>query len=167
MGDGSSIEVACGGPEGNDRISTMMFITAYDTGLHIKTFEAGLGYEGECTIDHTCAYNWTEPLLADNLPLHEWHKVELEMRCLNQDYGQKWTYSVNGEQVYSGGSYLEAYYLAYRDTYGYINRIKIKPRHAVNDASFLGFYFDDIYYEAFDWSNRDNILDYYETSFEN
>ena len=165
-GDGSSIELALGGPSGSDRVSTMIFVTATTEGLEMKTFDILEGYDSSCVVHANCSVTWDTIVIVDKLDLMSWHNIELTLTNHNTDYGDKWLIQIDGEYTCELGAYLEALILERDGLYNPITRLKMKTRHEKNNADFLGFYFDDIYYKVYNWSNPEKTLDYYETSFE-
>jgi len=64
---------------------------------------------------------------------------------------------------------FEGYYNSWRSAQGFdyveSSRVKFRPKHANYDASFSGFFFDDLVTETFN-TNTGVVIDSYATGFE-
>ena len=161
------MEISPGDTSGYTRVSDMVNIQATKTGINVWAYEAGdLNSNRTCIDNKNCNQYYQENIIATNLSLSDWHLLEMTFRSYPGDYNDKWTYRVNGEHETINSAYLQAYCFEMNQAYRYPNRIRIRPQHQHKDARFQGFYFDDITFNVFNWSNHTNILDHYYTSFE-
>ena len=166
-GDDSRMEISPADTLGDDRVSDMVNIQATKNGIKIWAYEAGdLNTNQTCIVNKNCNQIFHENVVAKNLGLSVWHRLEMTFRSYPGDYNDTWTYRVNGEHETNNSAYLQAYHFEVDNVYKYPNRMRIRPRHQYKNARFQGFYFDDITFEVFNWSNPSKILDHYYTSFE-
>ena len=125
-----------------------------------------MGYDGTCVENKTCGDGFKSVIAASGISHNDWHHLEFELEAINTDFADVWNYWLDDKHIHSGGAYLNAYFLTENQQYYNINRLKFKPKHAVNDDHYQGFYFDDIFYKCFQTADRDILLDSYSTGFE-
>ncbi|XP_035660845.1 fibrillin-1-like [Branchiostoma floridae] len=171
-GDGSRILVAAGDPEGTYPSSNYLEVRLeqkYRAKVSVRTRESWPSYE-ECAQSKNCGEDFgyqaqdNYQVVAEDLEPTEWHKVEMTLRTKPEDYADEWRYVVDDTYRAEGGAYYKT--KEYDEgRYLYVNRLNFAALHPPN-ADKKGFYFDDVYYKAFDSSNPNVIIDEYRTSFE-
>ena len=146
-GDNSIIAVITGDPAGVDRASNYLAIYNAVGNLNIQTYSGG-------------SFN----ILIDNLDTTVWHILEATMyRDGDLDY---WTYRVDGVEIISDEmGYFSDFRVANGFGYTESSRVKFQPRHTNQDASFQGFFFDDLVTQTLD-STTGIVIDGYSTGFE-
>ncbi|XP_035660531.1 uncharacterized protein LOC118405244 isoform X2 [Branchiostoma floridae] len=163
--DDSRVAVVAANPDGTVRSSNYMEIFTDDTfGLAVRTTEIFPNYT-YCARTQDCFRN-SYHLIVGNLPLYEWHRLDMTFVAEPIDYMDKWKYVVDEKATLIGGAFLAVERFDFGDPYEYVNRIKFQPQHRNQDDDHAGFYFDDIYYRVFNSSAPDVTLAEYGTSFE-
>ena len=77
-----------------------------------------------------------------------------------------WTYRVDGVEIISDEmGYFSDFRVANGFGYTESSRVKFQPRHTNQDASFQGFFFDDLVTQTLD-STTGIVIDGYSTGFE-
>ncbi|XP_019613886.1 PREDICTED: neurogenic locus notch homolog protein 1-like [Branchiostoma belcheri] len=165
-GDGSKIMVAAGDPAGTDRASNYLEVYSFPGGITVRTAESAPNYT-YCAQSGNCGWNANYHNIVTGLDLQTWHHVEMTLTAKPVDYMDQWQYRVDGTHTFTGGAYYQtARYDRVDWDYVNVNRLKFQPRHANFDASFQGFFFDDIHYGVFDSSSPENVIEEYCVSFE-
>eukprot|EP00058_Branchiostoma_floridae_P027595 XP_002613086.1 hypothetical protein BRAFLDRAFT_89968 [Branchiostoma floridae] len=164
-GDGSRIGVVAGIPAGTDRASNYLEVIALPEGITVRTAESAPSYV-ECAQTKNCKWNGQYKYVARNLDLNSWHQVEMTLTAMPVDYMDQWHYRVDGTYTFTGGAYYQTARYDSGWNYEYTNRLKFEPKHANHDASFQGFFFDDIIYNVFDSKSPDDVIEEYCVSFE-
>ncbi|XP_078700921.1 uncharacterized protein LOC144927399 [Branchiostoma floridae x Branchiostoma belcheri] len=169
-GDGSRILVAAGDPDGTEASSNYLeisFPNVRRSKITVRTRESHPSYE-QCAATKDCGedFGFTYTTVADNLDPLQWHHVEMTLRAKPEDYKDEWSYKVNGvpsPNTPHGAYFKTKHYDEGR--YLYVNRLNFVALHRAQ-VDIKGFFFDDIYYKAFDSAQPTNIIDEYSTSFE-
>ncbi|KAI8496320.1 hypothetical protein Bbelb_261610 [Branchiostoma belcheri] len=165
-GDGSRIAVVAGNPAGNDRASNYLEVHSFPEGITVRTAESAPNYTF-CAQSRNCGYNADYPSnIVTGLDSNTWHQVEMTLTAKPEDYMDQWQYRVDNTYTFTGGAYFQTARYDNDWNYEYVNRLKFQPRHANHDASFQGFFFDDIHYGVFDSSSSENVIEEYCISFE-
>ncbi|XP_078702029.1 uncharacterized protein LOC144927998 [Branchiostoma floridae x Branchiostoma belcheri] len=172
FGDGSRIMVAAGDPEGTWASSNYLEVrleSKYRAKVSVRTRESWPSYE-QCSQSKDCGDDFGYlsqdgyQVVAENLEPTEWHRVEMTLRAKPEDYADEWRYVVDGRFRAEGGAYYKTKQYD-EGRYLYVNRLNFAAMHPPDDNK-KGFYFDDVYYKAFNSANPNVILDEYRTSFE-
>jgi len=156
-GDGSRISVVGGTPPGTDRSSNYLEIeNVAGSGVTVRAAEGVIGSDWDAT--------YTD--VATGLDSTSWHKLEMTGLFVDGTYNDTWTYSVDDGSPVATNAYFEVARDNFDFDYEMTGRLKFHPRHANYDASFQGFYFDDILTEVYNASAPSAILDSYATGYE-
>ncbi|XP_019613931.1 PREDICTED: fibrillin-1-like [Branchiostoma belcheri] len=164
-GDGSKILVAAGNPTGTDRASNNLEVYSLPGGITVRTAESAPNYT-YCAQSKNCKWDANYHSIVTGLDLQTWHHVEMNLTAMPIDYMDQWQYRVDGMHTFTGGAYFQTARYDNGWNYEYVNRLKFQPRHANFDASFQGFFFDDIHYGVFDSTSSENVIEEYCVSFE-
>ncbi|XP_019613887.1 PREDICTED: protein crumbs-like [Branchiostoma belcheri] len=163
-GDGSRIAVVAGNPAGTERASNYLEVYSLPEGITVRTAESAPDYDF-CAQYRNCSWSAEYHNIVTGLDLQTWHHVEMNLTAMPVDYMDQWQYRVDGTYTYTGGAYFQTARYDNNWDYVYVNRLKFQPRHANFDASFQGFFFDDIHYGVFDF-NFPEVIEEYCVSFE-
>ncbi|XP_078700873.1 uncharacterized protein LOC144927365 [Branchiostoma floridae x Branchiostoma belcheri] len=171
--DESRIAVMAGNPHGDERASNYLEIYAEPEqrvsgarfkGLHVRVADSYPDY-AYCSLYKNCTSGHFY-YIAENLTISEWHRIEMTLHAKPVDYFDEWHYLVDQKYNFSGGAYFQTERYDKGWPYEYVNRLKFQPRHDNYKKKYLGFFFDDVYYKAFDAEERFDTIEEYGTSFE-
>eukprot|EP00058_Branchiostoma_floridae_P019711 XP_002605201.1 hypothetical protein BRAFLDRAFT_80858 [Branchiostoma floridae] len=168
-GDGSRILVAAGDPDGIEPSSNYLeinFPNRRRSKISVRTRESHPSYE-QCAITRDCGedFGLVYTTVAENLDPLQWHHVEMTLLTKPEDYRDEWFYRVDGvPSPHTHGAYFKTKHYD-EGRYVYVNRLNFAALHQPY-VDLKGYFFDDIYYKAFNSAQPANSLDEYSTSFE-
>ncbi|XP_019640040.1 PREDICTED: fibropellin-1-like, partial [Branchiostoma belcheri] len=169
--DESKIAVVAGNPQGNERASNYLEIYAEPEqrgarfkGLHIRVADSYPSYE-YCALHKNCPTGHYF-YIAERLNISVWHRIEMTLHAKPVDYFDEWHYVVDQKYNLSGGAYMQTQRYDEGLAYEYVNRLKFQPRHDNYKKKYHGFFFDDVYYRAFNAEEKYHTIEEYGTSFE-
>ncbi|XP_035661863.1 fibropellin-1-like [Branchiostoma floridae] len=170
--DESKIAVVAGNPHGDERASNYLEIFAEPEqragarfrGLHVRVADSYPNYT-YCSVTKNCIAGHFS-YIAENLTITTWHRIEMTLHAKPVDYFDEWHYVVDQKYHFSGGAYFQTERYDKGWPYEYVNRLKFQPRHDNYKKKYLGFFFDDVYYKAFDAEEKFDTIEEYGTSFE-
>ncbi|XP_066263770.1 uncharacterized protein [Branchiostoma lanceolatum] len=168
-GDGSRILVAAGDPNGTEPSSNYLeinFPNRRRSQISIRTRESHPSYE-QCATSKNCGedFGLIYTTVAEDLDPLQWHHVEMTLRAKPEDYKDEWFYKVNGvPSPHTHGAYFKTKQYD-EGRYLYVNRLNFAALHQPY-VDVKGYFFDDIYYKAFNSAQPTIIMAEYSTSFE-
>ncbi|CAH1249553.1 NOTCH1 [Branchiostoma lanceolatum] len=150
--DDSKIAVVAGNPDGDARASNYLEIYADQTqGLRVRVQDSIFGRLAS---------------VAENLDPVAWHRVEMTLHARPGSNHDAWHYAVDQKFTFSGSGYFQTENYKNDWLYEYVNRLKFQPTHENRKRKCQGFFFDDVYYKAFNVEDESVTIEEYGTSFE-
>eukprot|EP00058_Branchiostoma_floridae_P027594 XP_002613085.1 hypothetical protein BRAFLDRAFT_89967 [Branchiostoma floridae] len=150
--DDSKIAVVAGNPDGDARASNYLEIYADQIqGLRVRVQDSLFGRLA---------------VVAENLDITAWHRVEMTLHAIPEANHDAWHYAVDQKFIFSGKGYFQSENYKNDWLYEYVNRLKFQPTHENRKRKYGGFFFDDVYYKAFNVEDESVTIEEYGTSFE-
>lgn len=149
------IRVVAGNTNGTDRASNALdLVNVAGAGVTVRTFESVI------------SNGWaaTEIILASGVN-DDWHELRMLGKFYDGCWNDTWTYSLDGTSLGTYTAYYEGARCNLGFTYETTSRLKFEPEFD-NNATNIGFYFDDISYRVYRMAESNKTLASYSTSFE-